>query len=130
MGDLAKLDDPRSWLMLVMRRVFIDQTRRYDKSHVESFDIDGAPEAQSDLPGPEEEADRLKHTERLDRAWQHLSTDQRNLLSLHDLEGHSLAELQEMTGLKEGTLKSRLHRARIKLGRLLQAQQSPTAMRI
>jgi RNA polymerase sigma-70 factor (ECF subfamily) len=45
------------------------------------------------------------------------------LLALHDIEGYSLADLQEITGLKEGTLKSRLHRARVRLGKLLQREQ-------
>jgi DNA-directed RNA polymerase specialized sigma24 family protein len=30
-----------------------------------------------------------------------------------------VVEIQALTGLKEGTIKSRLHRARVRLGRLL-----------
>ena len=33
---LADLDNPRGWLLCVMRRLFIDQTRRYERSRVES----------------------------------------------------------------------------------------------
>jgi DNA-directed RNA polymerase specialized sigma24 family protein len=33
----------------------------------------------------------------------------------------------DMTGLKEGTLKSRLHRARVKLGALLKGAEGPAA---
>jgi RNA polymerase sigma-70 factor (ECF subfamily) len=51
-----------------------------------------------------------------------LDADARVLLALHDIEGYSLAEMKEITGIKEGTLKSRLHRARAKLGKLLQRQ--------
>jgi DNA-directed RNA polymerase specialized sigma24 family protein len=58
----------------------------------------------------------------LDNAWRHLDHEQRALLALHDIEGHTLAELMELTGLKEGTLKSRLHRARVRLGKLLQRE--------
>ena len=43
---------------------------------------------------------------------------------MHDVEGYSLAEIRELTGLKDGTLKSRLHRARIRLGKLLQREAS------
>jgi RNA polymerase sigma-70 factor (ECF subfamily) len=46
------------------------------------------------------------------------------LLALHDVEGHSLAEINEITGIKEGTLKSRLHRARVRLGKLLRREQA------
>ena len=44
-------------------------------------------------------------------------------------EGHSLAELNQMTGIKEGTLKSRLHRARVRLGKLLKSEQTGSATR-
>jgi RNA polymerase sigma-70 factor (ECF subfamily) len=57
---------------------------------------------------------------RLDEAWRHLDEEQRALLALHDVEGYSLLELNELTGIKEGTLKSRLHRARVRLGKLLE----------
>jgi RNA polymerase sigma-70 factor (ECF subfamily) len=54
-----------------------------------------------------------------------LDSEQQALLAMHDIEGHSLAELMELTGLKEGTLKSRLHRARVRLGKLLH-RDAPT----
>lgn len=118
--ELLALEDPRGWLLLVMRRIFIDQSRRYERGHVEPLETSAEPESLS--PGPAEETDQIYRAEWLDCAWQHLDADQRSLLSLHDLEGYTLAEIHEMTGLKEGTLKSRLHRARVKLGKLLQAQ--------
>jgi RNA polymerase sigma-70 factor (ECF subfamily) len=57
-----------------------------------------------------------------------MNPEQRLLLVLHDVEGYSLAEIQSLTGLKEGTIKSRLHRARVRLGRLLQRDQGVTSM--
>jgi len=125
--ELEKLEDPRGWMMLVMRRLFIDQVRRYDNRHVES--IETTAEIEANGPGPAEETDRIGRSELLDRAWRHLDAESRSLLSLHDLEGYSLAEIHEMTGVKTGTLKSRLHRARSKLGRLLEAQNRPTPLR-
>ncbi len=53
------------------------------------------------------------------RAMKLLDTEQCTLLALHDIEGYKLAELQSLTGLPIGTLKSQLHRTRVKLGRLL-----------
>jgi DNA-directed RNA polymerase specialized sigma24 family protein len=47
------------------------------------------------------------------------------LLALHDVEGYTLVEIHSLTGLKEGTIKSRLHRARVRLGRLLQRGDAP-----
>jgi RNA polymerase sigma-70 factor (ECF subfamily) len=77
----------------------------------------------SQAPGLAEQTDEALQSRRLDQAWRRLDRDQRALLALHDIEGYSLAELTEMTGLKEGTLKSRLHRARVKLGKLLRHEE-------
>lgn len=127
--ELEGLDDPRAWLLCVMRRLFIDQTRRYERRFVDSLDAAGGDVLASELPGPAEEADRQGEAEQLDRAWVHLDRDQRVLLVLHDIEGYSLAEVKALTGIKEGTLKSRLHRARTKLGKLLRRQETVTRYR-
>jgi RNA polymerase sigma-70 factor (ECF subfamily) len=120
--SLAELDNPRTWLLCVMRRLFIDQTRRYDRAHVSS--LEDAPDSLliHDVPGPAELTDAATTVQRLAHMWTKLGKEQRSLLALHDIEGYSLAELHEITGLKIGTIKSRLHRARVKLGRLLQSE--------
>jgi RNA polymerase sigma-70 factor (ECF subfamily) len=105
-----------------MQRLYIDGARRYERSHVEVFDAALEETLVSDVPGVVEQVDAVLRRQRLDRAWQRLAREQRVLLALHDIEGYSLAELTEITGLKEGTLKSRLHRARVKLGKLLQRE--------
>jgi RNA polymerase sigma factor (sigma-70 family) len=117
---LERLEQPRGWLLRVLYRLFVDATRRYERRNVDS--LDGLDDVLvSEGPSPAEEADRALDRERLDIAWRYLDEEQRALLALHDVEGHSLAELREITGLKEGTLKSRLHRARVRLGKLLQS---------
>jgi RNA polymerase sigma-70 factor (ECF subfamily) len=73
----------------------------------------------SEGPGPDEHAEWSGEAERLARVWPRIDRDNRALLALHDIEGYTLEELTDITGLKEGTLKSRLHRARVLLGRLL-----------
>jgi len=49
------------------------------------------------------------------RALSMLDEDQRELVTLRDLENLSYEELQEITGLPAGTVKSKLHRARLAL---------------
>lgn len=117
--ELEQLDQPRAWLLRVLRRIFIDQTRRYERRHVDSLETVDQAAMTASTPGPLEETESAERAERLARAWLRLDKDNRSLLALHDVEGYSLAELMRITGLKEGTLKSRLHRARVKLGRLL-----------
>jgi len=46
-----------------------------------------------------------------------MSEDHRELVILRDFEQLSYEEIQEITGLAEGTVKSRLHRARMELAR-------------
>jgi RNA polymerase sigma-70 factor (ECF subfamily) len=123
--SIAKLDNPRTWLLCVLRRLFIDQTRRYDRANVSS--LESAPDSSlaHDAPGPLELADSALTMRRLGDLWKRLGKEQRSLLALHDIEGYSLAELSDITGLKVGTIKSRLHRARVKLGRMMQSSIDP-----
>jgi DNA-directed RNA polymerase specialized sigma24 family protein len=41
------------------------------------------------------------------------------LMTLHDIEGRSLTELQSLTGLPTGTIRSRINETRARLGELL-----------
>lgn len=122
LAELEQLEQPRGWLLRVMYRVFIDSMRRYERSHVRPLESADADMLASEQPGPAELVERQLRARQLDAAWQHLDASERALLALHELEGHSLADLQKMTGLKEGTLKSQLHRARVRLGKLLQRE--------
>lgn len=119
--SLTDLDNPKTWLLCVLRRLFIDQTRRYDRVNVSSLETAADGSLEQDAPGPLELADSALSVRRLANHWKKLGKEERSMLALHDIEGYSLAELSEMTGLKTGTIKSRLHRARVKLGRLLQS---------
>ena len=49
-----------------------------------------------------------------------LKEDQRELLVLRDLQGYSYEEMGEALGLAEGTIKSKLHRARMDLKEVLE----------
>lgn len=126
LDEIELLEQPRGWLLRVLYRLFVDSVRRYERKHVGSIDDVEGDALVYEGPTPLEEAERALERRRLDGAWRHLDQEQRALLALHDVEGHSLAELMELTGLKEGTLKSRLHRARVRLGRLLQRETPAT----
>lgn len=118
--ELERLEQPRGWLAKVLYRLFIDSSRRYERSNVTSLELIDTGVLEAADPEPPEQAERALAQRLLDRAWVHLDREQQVLLALHDVEGYTLSELNEVTGLKEGTLKSRLHRARVRLGRLLQ----------
>jgi RNA polymerase sigma-70 factor (ECF subfamily) len=119
-GEIEGLEQPRGWLLRVLYRRFVDLRRRYERRHVRAIEDD--EEFASADPGPAEEADRALNRWRVEDAWQRLSQEQRLLLALHDIEGYTLVEIHSLTGLKDGTIKSRLHRARVRLGKLLQPE--------
>jgi RNA polymerase sigma factor (sigma-70 family) len=131
LSELQEMENPRAWLMCVMYRLFVDVVRHRKSSPLYSMsDLEIGDESQcmaSGEPGPDKEADSAIGERRLEWAWQRLDKVQRALLALHDVEGYTLAEIKEMSGLPEGTLKSRLHRARIRLGKLLQSDSMPSA---
>ena len=127
--ELERLERPGSWLIRVMYRIFVDLTRRHDRARVVPLDGAVADTLACERPGPEEGTERAGQSDRLARAWQRVDREKRALLALHDIEGYTLAEISGITGLKEGTLKSRLHRSRALLGRLLDSDAAVTGLK-
>lgn len=64
---------------------------------------------------PDRVVEGLQSESLIVRALSMLDEDQRELVTLRDLENLSYEELQEVTGLAAGTVKSKLHRARLAL---------------
>ncbi|HEY9181357.1 MAG TPA: sigma-70 family RNA polymerase sigma factor, partial [Candidatus Baltobacteraceae bacterium] len=62
-------------------------------------------------------------SEPLARSLEQLSPDQRQVIVLADIEEYSYQEIAEIMGCSIGTVRSRLHRARALLRRLVQRQQ-------
>jgi RNA polymerase sigma-70 factor (ECF subfamily) len=118
---VATLESPLTWLLCILRRLYIDRMRRYENTNVSSIDESVLAEIPSPAPGPAESVNSEQVAKRIERGLRKLGAEQRTLLILHDVEGYSLNELETITTLKLGTIKSKLHRARVKLGRMLQA---------
>ncbi len=73
--------------------------------------------------GPEASLVGARAESRIQRALGAVSEEYRALLVLRDIQGLSYAEVVHITGLAEGTVKSRLHRARAALKRAYEAQE-------
>ncbi len=58
---------------------------------------------------------QLAHRDLVVKLLGKLSTEDRSLLLLKEVEGHSVEELSRMTGMNENTIKVKLFRARQKL---------------
>lgn len=65
----------------------------------------------------------IVNRETLRRALHSLTPEQREVVLLHEIEGLSYAEAAEVIGVPEGTVKSRLHFAFLKLRVILQNEQ-------
>ena len=73
------------------------------------------PETGSRLPRPDHQVEAHQAELQIRLAITQLDPEQRTLIVLRDLENLSYEEIQEQTGLPSGTVKSRLHRARVAL---------------
>ncbi len=115
---MRALEQPKTWLLKIAYRVFVDGARRRARSPVRAAGDDFDAIQTSDDPTPEERVDAELTERRLLTAFAKLDREQRALLALH-VEGYSLAELHTMTDLSTDVLKARLYRARVRLGKLL-----------
>ena len=71
-------------------------------------------------PDPEDELIRSEHEQLVRRAISKLPEEERVLVILRDMECRSYSEITEITGIVQGTVKSRLARARHRLRGLLE----------
>ena len=123
---LHRIEKLRPWLGRVLYTTFVDQYRRTRNSplrlivsnfHDDQLDcFDAIP---TDNPNPEEHIEKDQTRITLQRAMLSLNEEQRHLCMLHDVEGYTLSELEIILEAPIGTLKSRLHRARKKLRKIL-----------
>lgn len=129
--ELEKIEFRRAWLLKVLYHLFVDRQRAKSRSPVDQADtgVDSFNPEDITRSGlrPDELLDRDARVETVVWAMGILDKDDCSLLALRDIEGYSLEELRDMTGLPTSTIKSRLHRTRSKLGRLLssEAAQKP-----
>jgi RNA polymerase sigma factor (sigma-70 family) len=124
-AELGSIEMLGPWLGRVLHNQFIDQARRYARRRLVSL---GAAESER---GAIEAALGAAHdlaaaggTESVDiravaTAIEQLSVEHRTVLLMHDADDYKLIEIQQITGVPIGTLKSRLHRARSRLRELL-----------
>ena len=81
--------------------------------------ITGEPE-----PGPDQNLEAFQTEAFIPEALMAVDEDFRKLLILRDIEGLSYIDIMTVTGLPEGTVKSRLHRARTALARAYEKVQA------
>jgi RNA polymerase sigma-70 factor (ECF subfamily) len=100
---LAEVEAVPTWLGRVMYHQFIDNHRRYKSQRL----------ALVEDPVVSADPDQAVATEAS------TEEDHQLIIKLHDVEGYTITEIAEITGISLGTLKSRRQRARERLQNLL-----------
>lgn len=126
-AELTSIKDLAPWLGRVLYNRFVDSARRLRKrrwgdpgrERVVLLDDAMLDRLATDEPGPETRAAIQAEMSRLQSALDALGVEHRVVVLLHDAEGYSIEEIQAVTGVAAGTVKSRLHRARARLRELL-----------
>jgi len=111
--------DGRAWLLAIVRNtVRTWRQRRHPESADTAFDEEQHSERIAD-DGPAVNLDRKETRARLGEALAQLPDEFREVIVLRDVQDLSYQEISEVTGVPEGTVMSRLHRARQRLRRIL-----------
>jgi RNA polymerase sigma-70 factor, ECF subfamily len=120
LGALGRFD-PRgpasigTWIATIARRHLVDRHRRRTVRG-EVVPIAGLPTVD---PGADEVLAGRQRRDRVEAAVQRLPEAHRRVVVLHHVHGVSLEDLAAEEGVPVGTIKSRLHRGRIRLAELL-----------
>jgi RNA polymerase sigma-70 factor (ECF subfamily) len=127
--ELPQLRDPDrfdAWfgriLMNACRTVIRSRRRRHVRE-VPVASLDQAGRIALPARSTPSHAERTGEIEIVSRAFDRLSADARILLTVHHLEGRSIAETAAIAGISIATAKWRLHMARAALERALEVEQ-------
>jgi RNA polymerase sigma-70 factor (ECF subfamily) len=115
-----------TWLLRIAANQSKNRLKYLARRATEPEELDGGgPREASSVPhvvplsgrvdGPDVLAEAAELDGLLQRGIEQLDEEQRLLVILRDVEEMSYLEIGEITGLPEGTIKSRLHRARMAL---------------
>jgi RNA polymerase sigma-70 factor (ECF subfamily) len=127
---LSRLDrwkrgsDLRAWLFTIMHNVYVNQVRR----SVNGPQFVELPEQEP--PGSSANAETAVNLDNLQRSLDWLAPDLREVLLLVTVEGLRYKEVADILGIPQGTVMSRLSRARQQLRSILAQGQSPSIRRV
>ncbi|HRO58348.1 MAG TPA: sigma-70 family RNA polymerase sigma factor [Burkholderiaceae bacterium] len=102
-----------TWLLQIARNGALDLLRRQGVVGFEPLEADAPFEDRS--PGPEQQLRTRQRYELLETALRAIALEHREVLLLREVEDFSYAEIAATLGIAEGTVKSRIARARAAL---------------
>lgn len=108
-----------TWLYRLVSNAAIDCLRR-EKKHRDTGDVDDL-ELPDGGPSPQEQAERSDTRDAVRRALDRLSPEHRQVLLLRFMQELDYGEIARALNVSEGTVKSRINRAKSKLREVLTA---------
>lgn len=122
LGNYRGESDPFAFLAAVLRRACLDTLRRETRARgraerAAAFGVGGGADGPAEDPAGE--AERSILADRVLSALDRLGEPDRSLVYLRDAEGVGVADLARTFRMPEGTVKSRLARARMRLRGIL-----------
>ena len=102
-----------TWLLQIARNAALDQLRR--RRVVQFAPLDDGIDVADTAPGPEARYASRQRQALLEHSLQQIAAEHREILLLREIEDLSYGELAAVLGIAEGTVKSRLARARAAL---------------
>jgi len=114
-----------SWLYRLAMNVVLMRFRKNRKSI--SLDDVPEPEINDRIGAPKVQAYPSNAVDRIDlqTAIKHLPSGVKTVFILHDIQGYRHRQIAQFFGYSEGNSKAQLHRARIRLRKLLQGESIP-----
>lgn len=106
--------DIRAWLFTILRHAFLDDCRKRGRMAMVSYDGDEEYLERFSPASPSAEVEVLRGlpSEAIERAFALLPADWRMMILLADVEELSYREIADVMDVPQGTVMSRLHRAR------------------
>jgi RNA polymerase sigma-70 factor, ECF subfamily len=113
-----------SWIYRIVTNLHRDELRRHKGRYEEEIPEDNAPQEFSGrrplAVAPVDEYVEGHLSEPVSKALEALSPEQRHIVVLADIEECTYQEIAKIVGCSVGTVRSRLHRARSQLRKLVQ----------
>jgi RNA polymerase sigma-70 factor (ECF subfamily) len=125
-----------AWIIQILKNVFLDAMRRYERRHVVSLDAPTPTEREAAwediLPGrdplPVDKLMRDEDETLLHRALAQLPPHYRTAVILFDIEGFDYQQVSKIMGVPMGTVASRIHQGRALLKRILKSREAGKAV--
>lgn len=118
----------RTWLFSIARYAALDHLRKVkSRNEVSADDEESGPSLASigdeHAPGPAEGMEREERSRILEAGLQQLPEHHRTPLILYYYQNFQYAEIAATLGISIGTVMSRLHHAKAKLGKILESRK-------